>query len=438
MDNIINKLIVYRQINENSILMKMSKIFKEYNSDEYKKDNLISMIYEQINKLLDISTKYGFNNDLWHNYIAYIIATQENPFTLISEKKGIGQGSVNEFVRNDYEIFMKLFNYDFDKIEKDLNIICFTTIKNYNAIVKEEQLYNKDVSIKVQELSTNLEKTCSIEDVFDVISSFYEKYGVGDFGLNRAFKIDYDNPLKLLTPITSLDDVVLDDLVGYEIQKNKLIENTEAFVNGYEANNVLLYGDAGTGKSTSIKAILNQYYDDGLRMIEVYKHDAKYLSDIISLIKNRNYRFILYMDDLSFEESESEYKYLKALIEGGLETKPDNVLIYATSNRRHLIKETWNERSNISSGDEMYKSDTVREKLSLVDRFGVTIGYYKPSMKDYFVIVKTLAKNYPEIDLDEDELTSAANKWIMTHGGPSGRTAQQLILHLRGICAKNS
>ena len=193
----------------------------------------------------------------------------------------------------------------------------------------------------------------------------------------------------------------------------------------------LQFGDAGTGKSTSIKAILNQYYSRGLRMIEVYKHQFKDLSKVISEIKNRNYRFIIYMDDLSFEEFEIEYKYLKAVIEGGLETKPDNVLIYATSNRRHLIRETWSDRSDMSQ-DELHRSDTMQEKLSLVARFGVSIGYYKPSQKEYFNIVTTLAKKYPEITLTDEELRAEANKWELSHGGISGRTAQQFINHLAG------
>ena len=194
-----------------------------------------------------------------------------------------------------------------------------------------------------------------------------------------------------LIPINNLDKVVLDDLTGYEIQKKKLVDNTEAFVCGRAANNCLLFGDAGTGKSTSIKAILNEYYDRGLRMIEIYKHQFKYLSQIISHVKNRNYRFIIYMDDLSFEEFEIEYKYLKAVIEGGMETRPDNVLIYATSNRRHLIRETWNDRSDMD--EELHRSDTMQEKLSLVYRFGITINFSKPSQKEYFEIVRNLAKN---------------------------------------------
>lgn len=432
MNCLTSKLIVYRNIDKESILFKLSEIFKDFKTNDYEDEEIINRIYTQINRLLSLATSYGFDKNLWHNYLAFILATVENSFTLVSEKVGVNEGSVNEFTKNDFLIIKQLFDYDFSEIEEKLGINCFSIITNYHAIIKKEQLFNKDVSIKVQELSNLIEEASNEMEIYDIVTDFYKRYGVGKFGLNRAFRLSHDENSDFIIPITSLDDVTLDNLVGYEMQKKKLIRNTEAFVNGKKANNVLLYGDAGTGKSTSIKAILNQYYDKGLRMIELYKHEAKYLSKVISQIKNRNYRFIIYMDDLSFEESESEYKYLKALIEGGLETNPDNVLIYATSNRRHLIKETWNERTNTSSGEEMYRSDTIREKLSLVDRFGMSIGYYKPTMKEYFNIVITLAKDYPEIKLSEKELEQEANKWIMTHGGPSGRTAQQLIYYLLG------
>lgn len=430
MYHLVSQLLVYR-IDEDSILYKLSKIFKDFNTGQYEnKEEIINRIYTQINRLLTLSTDYGFDKNLWHNYLSFILAMTENPFTLVSEKVGQNKGTVNEFAKNDFKIIKQLFDFDFTKIEKELGIDCFSTIENYHAVIKKEQLFNKDVSIKVQELSNLIEKAQTELEIYEIVTDFYKHYGVGKFGLNRAFKLSHESDSDFLIPITSLDDVTLDDLIGYDMQKEQLTRNTENFVSGKQSNNVLLYGDAGTGKSTSIKAILNQYYDEGLRMIEMYKHEAKYLSKVISQIKNRNYRFIIYMDDLSFEESESEYKYLKALIEGGLETNPSNVLIYATSNRRHLVKETWNERTDNSSSEDMYKSDTVREKLSLVDRFGVTIGYYKPNMKEYFNIVINLAKRHPEIDMTEDELVSIANKWIMTHGGPSGRTAQQLIYYL--------
>ena len=166
-------------------------------------------------------------------------------------------------------------------------------------------------------------------------------------------------------------------------------------------------------------------------MIEIYKHQFEDLSSVIAQVKDRNYKFIIYMDDLSFEEFEIEYKYLKAVIEGGLETKPDNILIYATSNRRHLIRETWSDRSDISK-DELHHSDTMQEKLSLVARFGITINYSAPNQKEYYEIVKGLAKQINGLSLSEEELCLQANMWEMRHGGRSGRTAQQFINYLAG------
>lgn len=426
-----SKLVIYRNMGEDSILFRLADICQRFAAGNYVKENLITDIYVEIHRLLDISTRYGFDKNLWHNYLAFILAMSENPFTMVSEKVGANQGTVNEFAKNDFKIFKQLFDYDFSAMEKELEINCFSVVTNYKAVVKSEQIFNRSVSEKVQELSDAIAQAADESALYDIITGFYQKYGVGKFGLNKAFRITEDEEYGILSPITTTGDMTLDDLVGYEEQKKKLMENTEAFVAGRKANNVLLFGDAGTGKSTSIKAILNQYYSRGLRMIEVYKHQFKDLSKVISEIKNRNYRFIIYMDDLSFEEFEIEYKYLKAVIEGGLETKPDNVLIYATSNRRHLIRETWSDRSDMSQ-DELHRSDTMQEKLSLVARFGVSIGYYKPSQKEYFNIVTTLAKKYPEITLTDEELRAEANKWELSHGGISGRTAQQFINHLAG------
>lgn len=426
-----SKLVIYRNMGEDSILFRLADICQRFAAGNYVKENLITDIYVEIHRLLDISTRYGFDKNLWHNYLAFILAMSENPFTMVSEKVGANQGTVNEFAKSDFKIFKQLFDYDFSAMEKELEINCFSVVTNYKAVVKSEQIFNRSVSEKVQELSDAIAQAADESALYDIITGFYQKYGVGKFGLNKAFRITEDEEYGILSPITTTGDMTLDDLVGYEEQKKKLMENTEAFVAGRKANNVLLFGDAGTGKSTSIKAILNQYYSRGLRMIEVYKHQFKDLSKVISEIKNRNYRFIIYMDDLSFEEFEIEYKYLKAVIEGGLETKPDNVLIYATSNRRHLIRETWSDRSDMSQ-DELHRSDTMQEKLSLVARFGVSISYYKPSQKEYFNIVTTLAKKYPEITLTDEELRAEANKWELSHGGISGRTAQQFINHLAG------
>ena len=425
------KLILYRDLGEDSILLKLSGIFEDFENGCESKARLITRIYEQMKALLDTATMYGFDKNLWHNYLTFILLTNENSFSMTSEKVGANDGTVNHFAKADFKIFKMLFDYDFSKIEKELEIDCFSTICNYKAIGKKERMYNKNVSEKVQAVSEKIELAKDENEIFDIVTDFYRAYGVGMFGLNKAFRIKSLPDSVEFLPINNTEKVMLSDLIGYEIQKQKLIDNTEAFVEGRAANNCLLFGDSGTGKSTSIKAILNEYYDRGLRMIEIYKHQFKDLSNIIAQIKNRNYRFIIYMDDLSFEEFEIEYKFLKAVIEGGMETKPDNVLIYATSNRRHLIRETWSDRSDMSN-DELHRSDTMQEKLSLVARFGVTINYSKPTKKEFNHIVVELAKRYPEIKMTEEELMAKANMWEMSHGGVSGRTAQQFINYLAG------
>ena len=419
------KLIIYGN-HEDTILMKMSDIFKKFDRDEETPDKLISDIYEQIKRILEVATDYGFDKNLWHNYLTFYLITNENPFSLTCEKVGANDGSVNEFAKNDFKVFMNLFNYDFRPIEAALGINCFSLISDYKAIVKKELMYNKNVSEKVQALSLKLETAKDENEFFNYVTDFYKAYGVGMFGLNKAFRVIGGDNGVTFTPINNMDKVMLDDLIGYEIQKKKLVENTEAFVQGRKANNALLFGDSGTGKSTSIKAIVNEYYDQGLRMIEIYKHQFKDLSNVIASIKNRNYKFIIYMDDLSFEEFEIEYKFLKAVIEGGVETKPDNILIYATSNRRHLIKETWNDRNDMESNNGLHRSDTIEEKLSLVNRFGCQISYSKPSQKEFFDIVIGLARKN-NVKMTDEELMAEANKWELSHGGISGRTAQQFI-----------
>ena len=426
----LSQLLMYGDLDQDGILYQLGEIFHRYDKGDYDRMELVRDINIQIKHLLKVATDYGFDDNLWHNYLTFFLMMSENPFSMTCEKVGASEGTVNLLVENDFRIFKSLFDYDFSKIEKDLGIDCFSRISNYHAISKKDLMYNKNVSEKVRALSKKLENTTTEQEFFDVVTGFYKDYGVGMFGLNKAFRIE-ENPAGgvIFRPINNMDQVMLDDLVGYEIQKKKLVDNAEAFVQGRKANNCLLFGDSGTGKSTSIKAIVNQYYDQGLRMIEIYKHQFKDLSRVIADIKNRNYRFIIYMDDLSFEEFEIEYKFLKAVIEGGVETKPENILIYATSNRRHLIKESWNDRNDMEHENDRHHSDTVEEKLSLVNRFGVTINYSKPTQKEYFDIVLNLARKQG-ITMSDDDLRTEANKWELSHGGISGRTAQQFVNYL--------
>ena len=430
MNREIAELFMYGGLDENSILSRLGEIFEIIETGDYNKSKVVRDIKEQLKRLLVLATDYGFDKNLWHNYITFFLMMSENPFSLVCEKSVISEGTVTTIVKDDFARIRKIFFYDFSEVENKLGVNCFSILNNYQAVKKNKKIYNWNVSEKVQALSEQLEKAKDEDSFYKAVTDFYRDYGVGLFGLNKAFRIAENASGGIdFIAINNMDVVTLDDLVGYEIQKKKLTENTEAFVSGSKANNVLLFGDSGTGKSTSVKAIINQYYDRGLRMIEIYKHQFKYLSTIISSIKNRNYKFIIYMDDLSFEENEIEYKYLKAVIEGGVETRPDNILIYATSNRRHLIKETWNDKDDHTNSDDIHHSDTVEEKLSLVNRFGITIGFSKPMPKEYENIVVTLAER-AGIHMDEEALRKEAMRWEMSHGGISGRTAQQFINYL--------
>lgn len=432
MHKLVSKLIVYRNLPADNILMPLAEVFAQVEGGSYNKEAVIGKVYDQIHKLLDIATVYGFNKNLWHNYLTYLLVSVETPFAITCEKEGACEGSVNALALNDFAIFKALFDYDFTALEKELGINCFDIITNYKAVAKKETRFNKNISEKVQGLSEKLEQAATAEDFYQLVTDFYKAYGVGKLGLNKAFRIDHKGNEVELVPISNTELITFADLIGYERQKQALRENTEAFVEGRPANNVLLFGDSGTGKSSSIKALINQYYDQGLRMIEIYKHQFQDLSAIIAQIKSRNYRFVIYMDDLSFEEFETEYKYLKAIIEGGLEVRPSNILIYATSNRRHLINETWKDRNDVTHNEGIYKSDTMQEKLSLVNRFGCTIYYGQPDQKEFYNIVVELAHK-AGLDISDEELCAEAKKFELHHGGVSGRTAQQFINYMQGV-----
>ncbi|MCD7955139.1 MAG: ATP-binding protein [Lachnospiraceae bacterium] len=485
----LDELILYRGFENGQILEDMEWVLGHRNSAE-NHEEIRNRFFSCMHALIDLAGTYGFEGNLWHDYLTLILVNHENVFSTSCEICGMTDGSLRNFARHDFMIFMQLFALDFDGIEQDLNVSFFEEILHYQRGSAEGKVFNRRIRDRICELSAQLaadagvgrEKSQSTEnsvqnaeDLKDAEASaddrvgqkdsqteapadtrpervsgdleqftehmirFYQEYGVGKFGLHKAFRIQHDESGVQILPITNIAHVKLDDLVGYEIQKKKLIDNTEAFIQGKKANNCLLFGDAGTGKSSSIKGILNQYYDRGLRMIEIYKHQFQDLNEVIAQIKNRNYRFIIYMDDLSFEEFEVEYKYLKAVIEGGLERKPENVLIYATSNRRHLIREQFADNMegdigrpaelHATHGGDLHVSDTVQEKLSLSSRFGVTIYFGSPDKKQFQNIVRTLAARYG-ITMPEEELLLEANKWELSHGGLSGRTATQFVDYL--------
>ncbi len=424
-----NQLMLYKNMEHGELLNDMTFLMENCENEYYNREDMVSLLFECINTLLEMTSSHGFEGNLWQNYLTFLLANDENAYSTACEVVGQVDGSINKVALHDLRIFRELFAYDLHRIEKSLDVDVLSVLDRYENVKGHGKVFNQRVRDSICELSRALAECESDEAFKDTLTRFYKNFGVGKFGLHKAFRVEHTEHGVEIVPITKIAHVHLDDLVGYEIAKQKLVENTEAFVEGRKANNCLLFGDAGTGKSSSIKAILNQYYDQGLRMIEIYKHQFQDLNDVIAQIKNRNYKFIIYMDDLSFEEFEIEYKYLKAVIEGGLEKKPDNVLIYATSNRRHLVRETFKDKQD--RDEELHTNDTVQEKLSLVARFGVTIYYGRPDKKQFQEIVKVLARR-SDIRLDEEELLLEANRWELRHGGLSGRTAQQFIDYLLG------
>ena len=382
-------------------------------------------VSKTISKMLEVAGEYGLHGNLWANILALALAYNENVYSKATEIVGETSGSINTFAIHDFKILRELIHF-VPNINGDL----LKEIYHYEGNGRDSKLVNTRVRDRILRLSKQLTEANSDNEFKDIITEFYKEYGVGKFGLNKAFRIEEGTDLKTanIIPITRVEHVYLNDIIGYDIQKKKLTYNTESFINGKPANNCLLYGDAGTGKSSSVKAIVNEYYDKGLRIIEIYKHQFRYLSDILEQLKDRNYKFIIYMDDLSFEESELEYKYLKAILEGGFGRRPENVLIYATSNRRHLIRESF--RDKTETDEELHTRDTVEEKLSLSARFGEKIYYGSPDKREFNSIVLALAKKH-NIDMDESEILAKANMWELSHGGMSGRSATQFITYLQ-------
>lgn len=428
----IRECVLYRGFEREEILDKMTSLMDSLEKEEQHLEEKKQMFYECVSGLLEIAGDYGFSGNLWHNYLTLLLVNHENAFSTACEIRGAVKGTINAFALHDFSIFKELYDFDLTVFDRVFGASCSRALCAYEAPEDSGKMFNKRIRDRICQMSVTLAMAENAEEFMKDMVQFYKDFGVGKLGLHKAFRVEHDRDGQVvIAPVTRIAHVRLEDLVGYEIPKQKLIENTEAFVQGRKANNCLLFGDAGTGKSSSIKGILNRYYEDGLRIIEIYKHQFQDLNQVIAQIKDRNYKFIIYMDDLSFEEFEIEYKYLKAVIEGGLERKPDNILIYATSNRRHLVRERAGDKLELADEDDLHSSDTVQEKLSLVYRFGERIYFGAPDRKEFQNIVKVLAERHG-IRMPEKQLLLEAGQWELSHGGLTGRTAQQFIDHLLG------
>jgi len=420
----LHQLIVYRNLLKDEIIQGVIKLMKGL-KDPQDREYLENLYYDIYGKLVQNAERKQIRGDLWKNYLIELVARDENVFSLRCEKgEGTLQHSLKDFVLHDIKILRRLYQMDWQEIKRRIGIQDELVIGDFYPEGVSLSEFCLEYYQRLKKLGEAFQEENSLTALLQHIMNYYVNSGCGDFARYAAFY--WDNGL---VGIPDPDPIQLEDLIGYEYQKEILIKNTEAFVKGKKANNVLLYGEKGTGKSSSVKALLNRYAKDGLRMIELSKGQLMDFYKIIQQIRDRGQRFIIFMDDLSFEDFETEYKYIKALIEGGLQKKPENVLIYVTSNRKHLIRESWKDRE--SAEGEIRMTDSVQEKLSLADRFGIVITYLSPAQEEYLGIVQALAKKNG-IDMPAEELRKRAIQWEMKYHGRSGRTAQQFIDHLLG------
>ena len=256
----------------------------------------------------------------------------------------------------------------------------------------------------------------SAKELLDKLIMHYRNLGSGVLARYNAFKFDGE-----IHGIRRIDGISFDDLIGLEYQKQVLIDNTSALVNGRRANNVLLFGDRGTGKSSSVKALLTMFAEKGLRLIEIPKSSISEIPQLMETLRHRPHKYILFLDDLTFETHETEYRALKIAMEGQLQAQNENVLIYATSNRRHLIRENWADRE----GGEVHVNDQMQETLSLSERFGISVVFSSPNQKEYLHIVGEMLKKH-DIEMNAD-IEKQAVVWQMNYGSKNARCAKQFV-----------
>ena len=409
----INRLLFFNNIRNDEIVRMAAAVdlaAAENNCGREEED----MYYELQRRLLEAVPTGDTEGTIWENYIYRLVAESENSFSLKAEC-----GRVDDMT-------MKLAASDIS----DIKAVLALDWKRAEASCRDskECICTLTPAVKEDGRASRVKAALSMEDPSEAAAALRDYYAenfCGILGKFRAFMWDGK-----LTGIKNQDPVTFDDLIGYQVQQEQLIRNTEVFVKGRRSNNVLLYGDKGTGKSSSVKALLNRFGDQGLRMINIPKSRIFDIGSIMESLSGRGCKFILFIDDLSFENTEIEYKHFKSVLEGGVEVQPDNVLLYVTSNRRNLVKETWKDRND--SEGEVHVNDGIHERQSLADRFGLKINFSSPDKLLYKEIVRSIAKKQG-IEIDEEVLLNEANKWDMRQTSRSGRSAKQFVTHIAGM-----
>ncbi len=415
-------LLLYRHLLDDNIIQDFISLRQQLpnKADQLSLESLFS---ELCYRLFRSSQAHNASGNIWQNHILNLILGDENIFSLSCEKRGRNiSPSLYQLAIHDLQIIKRLYFFDWAGLGQELGVEYWDLLTNYEAEQQPLNSYSVYYNKCLSQLKGDFKAEVAPDNLVGSLAEFYNSIGVGILGRKVAFK--WNNGLQ---SIAEHDPVELNDLVGYQYQKTIITNNTEAFLAGRRANHVLLYGNKGTGKSSMIKALLNQYAPAGLRMLELSREQLVNFGQILSFLQERAQRFIIFIDDLSFEEFEVEYKHIKSVIEGSLEITPDNVLIYVTSNRRHLIKENWSDRQVINQ--EVHASETEQEKLSLADRFGITLSFESPAQEQYLQIVTEIAQR-SGLDMDYEELRRGALQWERRTHGRSGRTAHQYVNHL--------
>ena len=362
----------------------------------------------------------------WQNHLLDLIASDQNSFSHKAELAGFSSfgESLIQQVKEDLRKLQKLYLLDTAQILWSLQQTSPDTVwMSWDRFQSAADQGPSDSNRSL--LKHRLHQSADWSSAIDLLADFYFKTGVGLFGQFKAFHWRHTATGGFLEGIASPDPIRLEDLVGCDDQKEWLVRNTTHFLAGFPANNVFVYGDRGTGKSSAIKALLHHFIDQPLRMLEISREDLADLPQVMKLLRPRRESFIVFIDDLSFEEEETEYKTLKAVLEGSLEARPANVLIYATSNRRHLIKEYFSDRETLNNG-EVRHQDTLQEKVSLADRFGIQLVFVAPDQNQYLSIIQSMARRRG-IQSPAEELNKQALQWAQLHNGRSGRTARQFM-----------
>lgn len=357
----------------------------------------------------------GLSGNLLPQYLLHIFTHNANLVSETMEQTGLPPGnSLRQAFYHDIEVLYPLLTLPTS------NFLGEPLLDNYEPTCN---VYDKTEDF----LIPWIEAAQSSRDYAEALLTFYARYGYGDLASYVVFH--WDDAAGRIRGVEHFERVQMKNLIGYQRQKEQLIQNTRAFVQGKPANHVLLVGARGTGKSSAVKALVTEYEDNGLRLVQVMKEQLRKLPEIMNTLRNyAGRKFILFLDDISFEDSDAEFKAVKSAIEGGVSSCPPNVRLYATSNRRHLVRETWRDREQ----DELYRDDSINETISLSDRFGLVVHYHTPDQDEYLAIIDHMLMQ-KGIHLSPEELRIAGLRWEMTHSGRSGRTAQQFVAHYLGI-----